>query len=175
MTNNHNPYITEKVVMKRKRNTAIVIICGFLAISTILATHSSYLEGEYDTVIIELILLALFVLPIIRISLHKYYSICAKRIAEDLLPLTDDRIPFHKLGETLSLKNPLLKLKRLIGKGYLQNMHIDQKTTSLLLNKPNESYIDWVCDGCGAKNLIKKGVKMYCNYCGQPHVERIQK
>ena len=59
-------------------------------------------------------------------------------------------------------------LKALIGKGYLQNLQIDSTARTVALYVPEGSFTQWVCPGCGAKNLTRRGAPMRCRYCDQP-------
>lgn len=171
MTKNINPYITEKTARKEKRGTNKLILYAFLIFIFIITVVDLLKEGNYLSAFIGLLVIIGLAIPLARILLRNYYRMTAKSIAEKLLPLKYERLPFDTLQTTLSLKNPLQKLSALIGKGYLQNILIDKKTHYVVLNKPMGKLVSWVCSSCGAKNSVKTNEPMYCAYCDQINTE----
>ena len=73
-----------------------------------------------------------------------------------------------RLGTVLSTGRALEQIQSLIGKGYLQNLRIDSENRTVGLYMPEGALVQWVCPGCGAKNLARRGAPMRCRYCDQP-------
>ena len=92
----------------------------------------------------------------------------ASTVTSALLPLTEENLTFDRLGPVLSSGKALEQLQSLIGKGYLQNLRIDSENRTVGLYMPEGALVQWVCPGCGAKNLTRRGAPMRCRYCDQP-------
>lgn len=107
-------------------------------------------------------------IPVSRILQNAYRRICAHRIAEALLPLTEESLTFDRLETVLSSGKALEQIQSLIGKGYLQNLRIDSENRTVGLYMPEGALVQWVCASCGAKNLARRGGPMRCIYCDQP-------
>ena len=111
-------------------------------------------------------------IPVFRILQNAYRRICAHRIAGALLPLTEESLPFDRLGTVLSSSKALEQLQSLIGKGYLQNLRIDSENRTVGLYMPEGALVQWVCPSCGAKNRERRGGALRCKYCDQPFEKR---
>ncbi len=168
MINSKNPYLTEKTIIRKKRDTPVLLVCAVFAAATVPATVKMFSQEKTLSGIFGILMFAALAAPIFRILRHAYRRLCARRIAEALLPLTDESLPFHRLQAVLPVKNALQTLKMLIGKGYLQNLRIDGDTRSVALYVPEGSFVQWACPNCGAKNRTGRGSAMRCRYCDQP-------
>ena len=168
MTNSTNPYLTTKTVTRKKLDAPILLLCAIFAGATAPATVKMFSQGKTLSGVFGILMLAALITPIYRILRHAYYRTCARRIAEALLPLTDESLSFDQLSSALPVKNALQTLKTLVGKGYLQNLQIDRETRSVALYVPEGSFVQWVCPNCGAKNRMRKSSSMRCRYCDQP-------
>lgn len=168
MTSGKNPYLTEKAVARKKSAIPILLICGTFASAALISAAELFTEGEMLSGVMTLFMLAALMTPIVRIFLNIYRKACARRIAGALLPLTEESLTFDGLETVLSSGKALKQIQSLIGKGYLQNLRIDSENRTVGLYMPEGSLVQWVCPGCGAKNLARRGGPMRCRYCDQP-------
>lgn len=168
MTSGKNPYLTEKAVARKKSAIPILLICGTFASAALISAAELFTEGEMLSGVMTLFMLAALMTPIVRIFLNIYRKACARRIAGALLPLTEESLTFDGLETVLSSGKALEQIQSLIGKGYLQNLRIDSENRTVGLYMPEGSLVQWVCPGCGAKNLARRGGPMRCRYCDQP-------
>ena len=168
MTSGKNPYLTEKAVARKKSAIPILLICGTFASAALISAAELFTEGEMLSGVMTLFMLAALMTPIVRIFLNIYRKACARRIAGALLPLTEESLTFDGLETVLSSGKALEQIQSLIGKGYLQNLRIDSENRTVGLYMPEGALVQWVCPGCGAKNLARRGGPMRCRYCDQP-------
>ena len=168
MTNNSNPYLTVKTVTKKRMATLIVVICAFFGAAVAYSAVDLFLRGEIGSGVISCVIFAAIMMPVYRIFSDAYRKISARRIAEALIPLTEESLTFDQLQTVLSSEKALQQIKTLIGKGYLQNLQIDLDERTVALYVPDGSYVHWICPGCGAKNRDRKGSVLRCKYCDQP-------
>lgn len=168
MTSGKNPYLTEKAVARKKSAIPILLICGTFASAALISAAELFTEGEMLSGVMTLFMLAALMTPIVRIFLNIYRKACARRIAGALLPLTEESLTFDGLETVLSSGKALKQIQSLIGKGYLQNLRIDSENRTVGLYMPEGALVQWVCPGCGAKNLARRGAPMRCRYCDQP-------
>ncbi len=172
MISSTNPYLTAKTVTRKKLDAPILLLCTIFAGATAPATVKMFSQGKTLSGVFGIIMFAAFVTPIYRILRHAYRRICARRISEALLPLTDESLSFNQLQTVLPVKNALQTLKALIGQGYLQNLQIDGDTRSVRLYVPEGAFMQWLCPSCGAKNRSRKIGPIRCRYCDQPYAEQ---
>ena len=132
------------------------------------STVELFLRGETGSGVISCFLFAAVMTPVYRIFRHAYRKLSARRIAEALIPLSEESLTFDQLQTVLSSEKAIQQIKTLIGKGYLQNLQIDLEERTVGLYVPEDAYAQWVCSGCGAKNLARRGAPMRCRYCDQP-------
>lgn len=168
MTHQTNPYLTPKAQEKKRFALPVMAVCGLFALATAVTAVDLFTAGKALSGAMSLLILAALLTPIVRIVLHFWRSLCARRIAGALLPLTDESLTFDQLQTVLSSGNALQQLKALIGKGYLQNLQIDSEERTATLYTPEGSFVQWVCPGCGAKNHERRGGVLRCKYCEQP-------
>lgn len=168
MTNVSNPYLTVKAVAKKRLATPIALVCAFFGVAVAYSTVELFLRGETGSGVISCFLFAAVMTPVYRIFRHAYRKLSARRIAEALIPLSEESLTFDRLETVLSSGKALEQVQSLIGKGYLQNLRIDSENRTVGLYMPEGSLVQWVCPGCGAKNLARRGGPMRCRYCDQP-------
>lgn len=168
MTNVSNPYLTVKAVAKKRLATPIALVCAFFGVAVAYSTVELFLRGETGSGVISCFLFAAVMTPVYRIFRHAYRKLSARRIAEALIPLSEESLTFDRLETVLSSGKALEQIQSLIGKGYLQNLRIDSENRTVGLYMPEGSLVQWVCPGCGAKNLARRGGPMRCRYCDQP-------
>ena len=168
MTNASNPYLTVKAVAKKRLATPIALVCAFFGVAVAYSTVELFLRGETGSGVISCFLFAAVMTPVYRIFRHAYRKLSARRIAEALIPLSEESLTFDRLETVLSSGKALEQIQSLIGKGYLQNLRIDSENRTVGLYMPEGSLVQWVCPGCGAKNLARRGGPMRCRYCDQP-------
>ena len=168
MTNSTNPYLTAKAVVKKKTDTPVALVCAIFAAATASSTVKMFSQGKTLSGVMGILIFAALMTPVFRILRHAYCRACAHRIAGALLPLTEESLPFDRLGTVLSSGKALEQLKSLIGKGYLQNLQINAERRAVALYTPEDAFVQWICPGCGAKNLARRGAPMRCRYCDQP-------
>ena len=126
-------------------------------------------QGKTLAGVMGILIFAALATPVFRILRRVYRRACAHRIAGALLPLTEESLTFDRLGTVLSSGKALEQLKSLIGKGYLQNLQINAAERTVALYTPEGSFVQWICPGCGAKNLARRGGAQRCKYCDQPY------
>ena len=168
MTNSKNPYLTAKTVAKKKTDLPIALVCAIFAAATASATVKMFSQGKTLSGVMGILIFAALMIPVFRILRNAYRRICAHRIAEALLPLTDESLTFDQLQTVLSSGKALPRLKALIGKGYLQNLQIDSEARTVALYVPEGALVQWICPSCGAKNRERRGGVLRCKYCDQP-------
>ena len=168
MTNSTNPYLTAKAAARKKTDLPAALVCAIFAAATVSSTVKMFSQGKTLAGVMGILIFAALATPVFRILRRAYRRACAHRIAEALLPLTDESLTFDRLGTVLSSGKALEQLQSLIGKGYLQNLRIDTETRTVGLYMPEGSLVQWVCASCGAKNLARRGGPMRCRYCDQP-------
>ena len=168
MMGNTNPYLTAKAVAKKRFTLPIVMICALFGAAVAYSTVDLFLQGEMGSGVISCFLFAATMTPVYRYFCHTYRRISARHIAEALIPLSEESLTFDQLQAVLASEKALPQIKHLIGKGYLQNLQIDLDERIVALYVPAESFVQWVCPGCGAKNRNRKGGVMRCKYCDQP-------
>lgn len=168
MTNVSNPYLTVKAVAKKRLATPIALVCAFFGVAVAYSTVELFLRGETGSGVISCFLFAAVMTPVYRIFRHAYRKLSARRIAEALIPLSEESLTFDRLETVLSSGKALEQVQSLIGKGYLQNLRIDSENRTVGLYMPEAALVQWVCPGCGAKNLARRGAPMRCRYCDQP-------
>ena len=168
MTNNTNPYLTAKAAARKKTDSLVALVCAIFAAATASSTVKMFSQGKTLAGVMGILIFAALATPVFRILQNTYRRICAHRIAEALLPLTDESLTFDRLGTVLSSGKALEQLQSLIGKGYLQNLRIDSENRTVGLYMPEGALVQWVCASCGAKNLARRGGPMRCRYCDQP-------
>ena len=168
MTNVSNPYLTVKAVAKKRLATPIALVCAFFGVAVAYSTVDLFLRGEMGSGVISCFLFAAVMTPVYRTFRHAYRKLSARRIAEALIPLSEESLTFDQLQTVLSSEKAIQQIKTLIGKGYLQNLQIDLAERTVALYVPEDSFVRWVCPGCGAKNRARKGGALRCKYCDQP-------
>lgn len=168
MTNVSNPYLTVKAVAKKRLATPIALVCAFFGVAVAYSTVELFLRGETGSGVISCFLFAAVMTPVYRTFRHAYRKLNARRIAEALIPLSEESLTFNQLQTVLSSKKAIQQIKTLIGKGYLQNLRIDSENRTVGLYMPEGALVQWVCTSCGAKNLARRGDPMRCRYCDQP-------
>ena len=165
---NTNPYLTAKAVAKKRFTLPIVMICALFGVAVAYSTVDLFLRGETGSGVISCFLFAAVMTPVYRIFRHACRKLSARRIAEALIPLSEESLTFDQLQTVLSSEKAIQQIKTLIGKGYLQNLQIDLEERTVGLYIQDDSFVRWVCPGCGAKNRNRKGSVMRCMYCDQP-------
>ena len=165
---NTNPYLTVKAVAKKRLSLPIVMICALFGAAVAYSTFEFFLQGEIATGVISCFLFAATMMPVYRYFCHTYRRFSAFRIAEALIPLSEESLTFDQLQAVLASEKALPHIKALIGKGYLQNLQINLEERTVALYVPAGSFVQWACPGCGAKNRNRKGSVMRCIYCDQP-------
>ena len=168
MMGNTNPYLTVKAVAKKRLATPIALVCAFFGVAVAYSTVDLFLRGEMGSGVISCFLFAAVMTPVYRTFRHTYRKLSARRIAETLIPLSEESLTFDQLQTVLSSEKAIQQIKTLIGKGYLQNLQIDLAERTVALYVPEDSFVRWVCPGCGAKNRARKGGALRCKYCDQP-------
>lgn len=168
MTNVSNPYLTVKAVAKKRLATPIALVCAFFGVAVAYSTVELFLRGETGSGVISCFLFAAVMTPVYRIFRHAYRKLSARRIAEALIPLSEESLTFDQFQTVLSSEKAIQQIKTLIGKGYLQNLQIDLEERTVGLYVPEDAYAQWVCPNCGAKNRARKGGALLCKYCDQP-------
>ena len=168
MTNSTNPYLTAKAVVKKKTDTPVALVCAIFAAATASSTVKMFSQGKTLSGVMGILIFAALMIPVFRILQNAYRRICAHRIAEALLPLTEESLTFDRLGTVLSSSKAIEQIQSLIGKGYLQNLRINSENRTVGLYMPEGALVQWVCANCGAKNLARRGGPMRCRYCDQP-------
>ena len=168
MTNITNPYLSAKAFVKKKTDIPVVLVCAIFAAATVSATITMFSQGKTLSGVMGMLIFAALATPVFRILRHAYRRACAHRIAGALLPLTEESLTFDRLETVLSSGKALEQIQSLIGKGYLQNLRIDSENRTVGLYMPEGALVQWVCPGCGAKNLARRGAPMRCKYCDQP-------
>ena len=168
MMGNTNPYLTVKAVAKKRLATPIALVCAFFGVAVAYSTVDLFLRGEMGSGVISCFLFAAVMTPVYRTFRHAYRKLSARRIAETLIPLSEESLTFDQLQTVLSSEKAIQQIKTLIGKGYLQNLQIDLAERTVALYVPEDSFVRWVCPGCGAKNRARKGGALRCKYCDQP-------
>ena len=168
MTNSTNPYLTAKASARKKTDIPVALVCAIFAAATASSTVKMFSQGKTLAGVMGILIFAALMIPVSRILQNAYRRICAHRIAGALLPLTEESLTFDRLGTVLSSGRALEQIQSLIGKGYLQNLRIDSENRTVGLYMPEGALVQWVCPGCGAKNLARRGAPMRCRYCDQP-------
>lgn len=168
MMGNTNPYLTVKAVAKKRLATPIALVCAFFGVAVAYSTVDLFLRGEMGSGVISCFLFAAVMTPVYRTFRHAYRKLSARRIAETLIPLSEESLTFDQLQTVLSSEKAIQQIKTLIGKGYLQSLQIDLAERTVALYVPEDSFVRWVCPGCGAKNRARKGGALRCKYCDQP-------
>ena len=102
----------------------IALVCAFFGVAVAYSTVELFLRGETGS--------GVMCLPVCRghdavyrIFRHAYRKLSARRIAEALIPLSEESLTFDQLQTVLSSEKAIQQIKTLIGKGYLQNLQID--------------------------------------------------
>ena len=167
MTNSKNPYLTAKAARK-KTDPPVALVCAIFAVATVSSTVKMFSQGKTLAGVMGILIFAALATPVFRILRRAYRRACAHRIAGALLPLTAESLTFDRLETVLSSGKALEQLQSLIGKGYMQNLRIDSENRTVGLYMPEVALVQWVCPGCGAKNLVRRGAPMRCRYCDQP-------
>ena len=168
MTNGMNPYLTAKAMEKKKSDIPIMLLCATFAAAAAASAAELFWEGEALSGVITIFLFAAIMTPIYRIFRHAYRKACARRIAEALIPLSEESLTFDQLQTVLSSGKALQQMKSLVGKVDLQNLQIDSAKRTVALYVPEGAYVQWICPGCGAKNRDRKEGVLRCKYCDQP-------
>ena len=168
MTNNTNPYLNAKAAARKKTDPLVALVCAIFAAATASSTVTMFSQGKTLAGVMGILIFAALMIPVFRILQNAYRRICARRIAGALLPLTEESLPFDRLGTVLASGRALEQLQSLIGKGYLQNLRIDSENRTVGLYMPEGALVQWICASCGAKNLARRGGSMRCRYCDQP-------
>ena len=168
MTSSTNPYLTAKAAARKKTDTPVALVCAIFAAATASSTVKMFSQGKTLAGVMGILIFAALATPVFRILRRAYRRACAHRIAGALLPLTEESLTFDRLETVLSSGKALEQLQSLIGKGYLQNLRIDSENRTVGLYMPEGALVQWVCPGCGAKNLVRRGAPMRCRYCDQP-------
>ena len=167
MTNSNNPYLTAKAARK-KTDPPVALVCAIFAVATVSSTVKMFSQGKTLAGVMGILIFAALATPVFLILRRAYRRACAHRIAGALLPLTAESLTFDRLETVLSSGKALEQLQSLIGKGYMQNLRIDSENRTVGLYTPEGALVQWVCPGCGAKNLVRRGAPMRCRYCDQP-------
>ena len=115
MTNNTNPYLTAKAAARKKTDSLVALVCAIFAAATASATVKMFSQGKTLAGVMGILIFAALMIPVFRILQNTYRRICAHRIAEALLPLTDESLTFDRLGTVLSSGMALEQLQSLIG------------------------------------------------------------
>ena len=157
-----------KGLHQKKNGSPVALVCATFAAATASSTVTMFSQGKTLAGVMGILIFAALATPVFRILRCAYRRACAQRIAGVLLPLPEESLTFERLGTVLSSGNALEQLQSLIGKGYLQNLRIDSENRTVGLYMPEGALVQWVCPGCGAKNLARRGAPMRCRYCDQP-------
>lgn len=112
MTNVSNPYLTVKAVAKKRLATPIALVCAFFGVAVAYSTVELFLRGETGSGVISCFLFAAVMTPVYRIFRHAYRKLSARRIAEALIPLSEESLTFDQLQTVLSSEKPFNKSKR---------------------------------------------------------------
>ena len=102
MTNVSNPYLTVKAVAKKRLATPIALVCAFFGVAVAYSTVELFLRGETGSGVISCFLFAAVMTPVYRIFRHAYRKLSARRIAEALIPLSEESLTFNQLQTVLS-------------------------------------------------------------------------
>ena len=115
MTNASNPYLTVKAVAKKRLATPIALVCAFFGVAVAYSTVELFLRGETGSGVISCFLFAAVMTPVYRIFRHAYRKLSARRIAEALIPLSEESLTFNQLQTVLSSEKAIQQIKTLIG------------------------------------------------------------
>ena len=102
MTNVSNPYLTVKAVAKKRLATPIALVCAFFGVAVAYSTVELFLRGETGSGVISCFLFAAVMTPVYRTFRHAYRKLSARRIAEALIPLSEESLTFNQLQTVLS-------------------------------------------------------------------------
>ncbi len=163
-----NPYLTQKTLEKKRFAPLIVAVCMIFALGAGASIFDLLKEEKRLSAVMGVLLMAALLIPVVRIFAHEWRRLRARRIAEALLPITEESLTFDQLKAALSSDKALESVRSLIGKGYLQNLQIDLQQRTVALYTPEASFVEWLCPGCGAKNRARRGGALRCQYCSQP-------
>lgn len=164
----HESVSDRKGLRQKKTDPPVALVCAIFAAATASSTVTMFSQGKTLAGVMGILIFAALATPVFRILRRAYRRACAHRIAGALLPLTEESLTFDRLETVLSSGKALEQIQSLIGKGYLQNLRIDSENRTVGLYMPEGSLVQWVCPGCGAKNLARRGGSMRCRYCDQP-------
>ena len=164
----HESVSDRKGLRQKKTDPPVALVCAIFAAATASSTVTMFSQGKTLAGVMGILIFAALATPVFRILRRAYRRACAHRIAGALLPLTEESLTFDRRETVLSSGKALEQIQSLIGKGYLQNLRIDSENRTVGLYMPEGSLVQWVCPGCGAKNLARRGSSMRCIYCDQP-------
>ena len=136
------------------------------------------LSAKPGDVGVDLFLLFLFIYPAFRIIRRRIRVGEAGKIAGALSAVQDDRITFARLQQETGMKGPVeKKLRDLMNRKFLKGLEISYSedlvrltTAERIRKRLEEESTTFVaeCESCGAKKIVKRGVRAKCEYCGSP-------
>ena len=165
-------YLTERANKSHPMDIPILGICGIF-----LAGMLSVLGENFDTndllvsIIASAILLALFIVPIVRISIRRLRQRDARALARCFAEHREELFPIPELERQVKvLGNARRRVEKLINQGMLKEVRLEPgedavRLLTVLNPKPVIKYIDIVCPHCCGTNRVPQDNRGRCAYC----------
>ena len=135
-------YLTAKATKGRWWDIPVLGVSGMLtlaSISVIVTDRASFATQPVITALADLVVLGLVSLPIVRYLLRRRDQSQAQAIAKCLAQCDQSSLTFGALGRRTGVSNAGARLKKLMGKGYLQNIHVDDVRDMVRLDLPADT------------------------------------
>lgn len=165
-----NAYLNPKKNSKGIWETPAMVACALMAVSSAVTLKDFAAEENWTTFIVGIALMLAFAWGVFRYFVRAKNRHSAQMIARTLNEIPEDKLTFARLQSLMPQGKIIQEIKRLLDMGYLQNMYVDWKLSTLHLTAPSRqaaSYIKRICPYCGAENIVVKGRATRCEYCEQ--------
>lgn len=175
-----NPYLTKKA----RRNPLLKLIAAAAfavwGAACVGVTVDESIAGNWGDAIISLIMAMLSFAVVARLMIGERSRRQAQQIANRLAGYPEGFIALNTVSRELPAARMCRRIQRLIDKGYLQHVMINDERGGLVLGTRNDDgfarkSMVVACPACGANNTVKPGGACSCEYCGQSLMDAIYK
>lgn len=165
-------YLTERASKSHPLDIPILVLCGIS-----LAAMLSVLGETFDandllvSIVASAILLALFIVPIVRIVLRRFGQRDARTLARCFAGHRDELFPFDEIdGQVKVVGGARRRVEKLVNQGMLKEIRLEPGANAVRLltvidPKPAVKYVDVVCPHCGGTSRVPRDDRGRCAYC----------
>lgn len=164
-------YITKKAEKAAGWKIAGAVLCLMFAGVTVSVSIQTAAKSDWETLGIDILLLALSLWPVVRTGRHIIRRRRAMTLAHAFEQEKDDIVTVSRIEQSAPMPGAKNKIRDLVKAKYLQNVYLDWERGEVTLAAPhklvdNNAVLSMKCPHCGGPNQVIRGRVNHCRFCG---------